>query len=95
MIHSPENVASVSTVDKLGNRVAPFNDPNRGTDHISHAIEDVPERTGINRSKIYAAIKNGHLTARKIGRSTIIEDGELRRWITTLPSRGRRQPAAV
>jgi hypothetical protein len=87
MVQSPESIA--------GSGTAPSKGFGGGTDHhISHAIEDVPERTGINRSKIFAAIKDGHLTARKIGRSTIIEDGELRRWINTLPFRGR-QPASA
>jgi hypothetical protein len=55
---------------------------------IAHAIEDVPARTGINRSKIFKAIRDGDLSARKIGHSTIIEDAELRRWISSLRKRG-------
>jgi hypothetical protein len=58
---------------------------------IAYAIEDVPDRTGINRCKIFKAIRDKELRARKIGRSTIIEHNELRRWIASLPTRGRPQ----
>jgi hypothetical protein len=94
MTHFSESTTGGATADELRAGVAPRKDTDAADYHISHAIEDVPERTGINRCKVFAAIKNGHLTARKIGRSTIIEDGELRRWIGALPAKGR-QPSTV
>jgi hypothetical protein len=56
---------------------------------LAYAIEEVPARTGITRTKIYDAIKKKKLTARKAGRSTIIEHPELVRYIKTLPTKGR------
>lgn len=63
---------------------------------IAYAIEQTPEVSGIPRTKIFAAIKAKELTARKCGRSTIIEAPELQRWIQSLPVRGREPiPAAA
>jgi hypothetical protein len=61
---------------------------------VSYAIEDVPRVTGFSRTRIFEAIRAGALTARKDGRSTIIEASEVQRWIRSLPTRGR-QPAAT
>jgi hypothetical protein len=61
---------------------------------IAYAIEDVPSATGLTRTRIFQAIREGQLTARKLGRRTIIEATELRRFIETLPTRGR-EPAEV
>ena len=40
---------------------------------------------GIGRTKIYEAIGNGHLTARKCGKRTIILRTDLERFLTALP----------
>jgi nucleotidyltransferase/DNA polymerase involved in DNA repair len=44
---------------------------------------------GVSRTKIFAAIRDGTLTARKSGKATIIEPSELQRWLRTLPTRER------
>jgi excisionase family DNA binding protein len=44
---------------------------------------------GVSRTKIFEAIRDGALTARKSGKSTIIEPSELQRWVRSLPTRGR------
>jgi hypothetical protein len=56
---------------------------------LAYAIEDVPARTGIPRTKVFEAIRKNKLMARKAGRSTIIEHPELVRYIKTLPTKGR------
>jgi hypothetical protein len=56
---------------------------------IAYPIETVPEITGIPRTKIFEAVRTKTLTARKIGRSTIIERVELERFIKALPIKGR------
>lgn len=56
---------------------------------ISYPIETVPEITGIPRTKIFDAVRTKKLTARKLGRSTIIERAELERFIKALPTKGR------
>lgn len=56
-------------------------------DPISVAIEDVPKMTGLSRTKIFESVRSGALVARKLGKSTIIELEELRRWVGSLPRR--------
>jgi hypothetical protein len=41
--------------------------------------------------RIFQAIKDEKLTARKAGKATVIEFAELSRWVGTLPTRGRPQ----
>jgi hypothetical protein len=65
---------------------APSSDPQPP---LAYPIEDVPEKTGIPRTKVYDAIRKKKLTARKAGRSTIIEHPELVRYLKTLPIKGR------
>jgi excisionase family DNA binding protein len=43
----------------------------------------------VSRTKIFEAIRDGRLTARKSGKTTIIEPSELQRWVRSLPVRGR------
>ena len=45
--------------------------------------------TGRSRSRIFKALKDRELTARKDGRATLIERDELVRWLRTLPTIGR------
>jgi hypothetical protein len=51
--------------------------------------EEAAASAGVSRTKIFEAIRDGALTARKSGKATIIEPPELRRWIRSLPTRGR------
>lgn len=62
---------------------------------IAYPIELIPSVSGINRGKIFDAIKRKELMARKVGRSTVIETMELRRWIQSLPTRGREPDEAT
>ena len=50
---------------------------------------EAAESTGVSRTKIFEAIRDGELTARKSGKTTIIEPSELQRWVRSLPVRGR------
>jgi excisionase family DNA binding protein len=52
---------------------------------IAVAIENAPQIVGVSRTRIFEAIRNGELSARKAGRSTIIEIDELKRWVKSLP----------
>lgn len=54
---------------------------------VAHTIKDTTLQVKCGRTTIYAAIKSGHLKARKIGRRTIILDRELQEWLASLPSR--------
>jgi excisionase family DNA binding protein len=62
-------------------------------DPISYTPEQAALVTGRSRSRIFKAIKDKELTARKDGRATLIESAELRRWLGSLPTIGR-QPVA-
>jgi excisionase family DNA binding protein len=51
---------------------------------------ELAESAGVGRSTIFEAIRNEQLTARKAGnRTTLIECEEARRWLRSLPWRGR------
>jgi hypothetical protein len=52
---------------------------------IAVAIENAPQVVGVSRTRIFEAIRNSELSARKAGRSTIIEIDELKRWVKSLP----------
>jgi hypothetical protein len=54
---------------------------------IAVAIEDAPRIVGVSRTRIFEAIRNSELSARKAGRCTIIEVDELKRWVRSLPKR--------
>lgn len=56
---------------------------------ISYSPTSAAVATNRSRTRIFMAIKNKELTARKDGRATLIEADELRRWVRSLPSIGR------
>jgi hypothetical protein len=56
---------------------------------LAYPIEDVPEVTGIPRTKVFEAVRNKQLTVRKAGRTTIVEHPELLRYVQSLPCKGR------
>jgi excisionase family DNA binding protein len=51
----------------------------------AHSIVEICVLTGLGRDTIYAAIRNGRLSARKLGRRTLITDSDLRRFLASLP----------
>ena len=55
---------------------------------LAHTIPSAVQSSGLSRSSIYNALKDGRLTARKAGRRTLIEDAELRRFLESLPLMG-------
>lgn len=61
---------------------------------ISYGPVEAAAATGRSRSRIFKAIKDRELTAKKDGRATIIEAEELRRWVLSMPSIGREQSEA-
>jgi excisionase family DNA binding protein len=54
---------------------------------LAHSIEEAAYRAGCGRTTLFGAIKARALTARKIGRRTIILDDDLRAWLGSLPLR--------
>ncbi len=61
---------------------------------ICYTPEQAAAATGRSRSRIFKAIKEKELTARKDGKATLIDDHELRRWVSTFPTIGRQHEAA-
>jgi len=56
---------------------------------VAVPLERVPSLTGLSRTRIYGAAASGRLTVRKDGKSSIVELAEVRRYINSLPTRGR------
>lgn len=52
-------------------------------------IDDACVAAGTNRSRIYRAIRDKELIARKAGRSTIILVEDLTAWLRSLPAMGQ------
>jgi hypothetical protein len=55
-------------------------------ERISYYIDDLPAVTGIPRRTWWALKKSGLLTVKKSGRRNIVEVGEARRLIASLPT---------
>jgi excisionase family DNA binding protein len=77
----------VSKLDKYPQQTVPAGlGANISYDPVQAAVV-----TGRSRSRIFKAIKDKELTARKDGRATLIEAEELRRWVQAMPTIGRAQ----
>jgi hypothetical protein len=63
---------------------------------LAYPVEEAGAAAGVSRTRIFEAIRKNELTARKAGKATIIEVGELQRWLRSLPTRGAQceSPAA-
>lgn len=53
---------------------------------LAYTISDVEKRACIGRTLIYSEIASGRLKARKVGRRTVILDGDLLAWLKALPA---------
>ena len=63
-----------------------------GLPRFSLTPDEAAESTGFSKTRIFQAIRNRELTARKDGKATVIETDELLRWLGSLPTRGRHPP---
>jgi len=52
---------------------------------MAFSVDEAAMRTGLGRDKIYAAIRDGNLEARKAGRRTLVTADALRRYLDSLP----------
>jgi hypothetical protein len=63
---------------------------------LSYTPLEAALATGFSKTRIFNAIRDLELTARKDGKATIIEAPELLRWLRSLPTRGRQpEPAQI
>jgi Helix-turn-helix domain len=53
---------------------------------LSVRVEEAVDLSGIGRTALYAAIRDGELVARKRGRSTVILLDDLQRYLNSLPT---------
>jgi len=65
-----------------------------GLPRFSLTPDEAAKSTGFSKTRIFQAIRNGELTARKDGKATVIETQEVLRWLRSLPTRGRRSAMA-
>jgi excisionase family DNA binding protein len=56
---------------------------------LSLTPDEAAESTGFSRTRIFQAIREQQLTARRDGKAVVIETDELLRWLRSLPTRGR------
>ena len=56
---------------------------------IAYTPVEAAAASGRTRTRIFKAIKDRELAARKDGRATLIEDSELQRWVRSMPTIGR------
>ncbi len=61
---------------------------------LARSPEETARLAGCGRTAIFAAIRDGELTAHKIGRRTVILDADLRAWLSRLPTREPSRKAA-
>lgn len=66
-----------------------MNSTNVALQRIAVTPADAAVVTGRNKTRIFAAIRNRELLARKDGKATLIETTELARWVQTFPTIGR------
>jgi hypothetical protein len=62
---------------------------------LAYPVAEAGDAVGVSRTRIFEAIRNKELTARKAGRATIIETPELQRWLRSLPTRGAEGESAA
>jgi excisionase family DNA binding protein len=52
---------------------------------MAFSVDEAAMRAGLGRDRIYTAIRDGNLVARKFGRRTLITTDALRRFLDNLP----------
>jgi excisionase family DNA binding protein len=52
---------------------------------MAFSVDETAMRTGLGRDRIYTAIRDGNLVARKFGRRTLITANALQQFLDTLP----------
>jgi excisionase family DNA binding protein len=58
---------------------------------VAYSVTEIVVISGISRDRIYAAIRDGHLAAHRIGRRLLVTEAALRQFLAALPqTRGPR-----
>ena len=69
--------------------------PDASVPRLAFSPDEAARSAGVARTRIFQAMADGRLTAKKDGKATIIPVAELARWIASLPTRGSREPIAA
>src|SRR5262245_34366663 len=83
------------TVTAIEHRTSDMLPNTTETGRRAHSIAETCALTGLGRDAVYAAIRDGHLIARKLGRRTIIVDDDLRQFLAGLPRAGGHEQACA
>jgi excisionase family DNA binding protein len=52
------------------------------------SVDEAANAAGVGRTMLFEEIRKGHITARKVGRRTIITMDDLDAWLKSLPAAG-------
>jgi excisionase family DNA binding protein len=52
------------------------------------SVEEAAKAAGVGRTILFEEIRKGRITARKVGRRTIITIDDLDAWLNSLPTKG-------
>jgi excisionase family DNA binding protein len=58
-----------------------------GQQKSAMSVDEAAKAAGIGRTMLFEKIRKGHITARKVGRRTIITVDEFDAWLRALPKR--------
>lgn len=81
--HDPSGAAALSTLAPSDFRHFPRPPPSAS---FAYSIEETAKLIGLGRTALYAEVKSGRLVARKIGRRTVILEGDLAAYLAGLPT---------
>ena len=62
-------------------------------DNLAYTIDQAGSLSGIGRSALYIAVRDGRLPARKCGRRTVVLKAELKAFLDALPLHNRAREA--
>jgi excisionase family DNA binding protein len=65
---------------------APFSAPKHSPAALALTIKQACTISNVGRSKLYIAIQQGSLRAKKLGKKTLILPEDLQRWLEDLPT---------
>lgn len=53
---------------------------------LAYSVDEAARVAGIGRTKMFAEIRQRKITAKKVGRRTVISVADLNAWLNSLPS---------
>lgn len=72
---------TVEALQKLTDRIARLEKAARQPPRIAWRPREIADMTGLAKDAVYAAIRDGDLAAKQIGRGYVVADTELQRWL--------------